>query len=112
MKYLVTFAYANNVEVLIHDSREIADESGQTTEYIDKIKFHSVIIEKKENQTLSDTIEEVKISFHDAKIENENRYWSIEQTWYSIEWIKCIGITPIISDEIEEAIQKHCNDNL
>ena len=108
MKYLVTFAYANNVEVLRHDSRKISDESGQTIEYIDNIKFHSVIIEKKENKTLSDTIEEVKISFHDAKIENENRYWSTEQTWYSIEWIQCIGITPIINDEIEEAIQKHC----
>ena len=110
MKYLVTFAYANNVEVLRHDSRK--DESEQTIEYIDNIKFYSVIIEKKENKTLSDTIEEVKISFHDAKIENENRYWSTEQTWYNIEWIQCIGITPIISDEIEEAIQKHCNDNL
>ena len=54
----------------------------------------------------------MKISFHDTKIENENRYWSIEQTWYSIEWIQCIRITPIISDEIEEAIQKYCNDYL
>jgi hypothetical protein len=53
MKYLVTFAYANNVEVLRHDSRK--DESEQTIEYIDNIKFHSVIIEKKENQTLSDS---------------------------------------------------------
>ena len=109
MKYLVTFAYANNVEVLRHDSRK--DESEQTIEYIDNIKFHSVIIEKKENQTLSDTIEEVKISFHDEKIENENRLWSPEYNWYSIEWIKCIGITPIVNDEIEEAIQKHCNDS-
>ena len=39
-------------------------------------------------------------------------YWFEEahKTYY-VKWAKCVGITPIINDEIEEAIQKHCNDS-
>ena len=39
-------------------------------------------------------------------------YW-FEETSRRFQpiWVKCVGITPIISDEIEEAIQKHCNDS-
>ena len=46
MKYLVTFAYANNVEVLKYTSNNTSDESQPITEYIDKIQFYSVIVEK------------------------------------------------------------------
>ena len=108
MKYLVTFAYANNVEVLKYISNNKSDESQPITEYIDKIQFHSIIVEKNENKTLSDLIEETKMSFYNTKIESENRYWSREQTWYNIEWIKCIGINPIMNDDVEEAIKQHC----
>lgn len=57
MKYLVTFAYANNVEVLKYTSNNTSDESQPITEYIDKIQFYSVIVEKNENKTLSSLIE-------------------------------------------------------
>ena len=48
------------------------------------------------------------MSFYNTKIESENRYWSREQTWYNIEWIKCIGINPTMNDDVEEAIKQHC----
>ena len=110
MKYLVTFAYANNVEILKYISNNTSDESQPITEYIDKIQFYSVIVEKNENKTLSDLIEEAKTSFYNTKIESENCYWSRGKSWYSIEWIKCIGITPIMNDDVEEAIKQHCLD--
>ena len=45
MKYLVTFAYANNVEVLKYISNNKSDESQPITEDVDKIQFHSIIVE-------------------------------------------------------------------
>lgn len=65
-------------------------------------------MKKNENKTLSDLIEEAKMSFYDTKIESENRYWSCEKSLYSIEWIKCIGITPFMNDDVEEAVKQHC----
>ena len=120
MKYLVTFAWAKTVDCVKdfkYDPYSGRDDPDPVTESMNNINFHSVIVRTDENNQLSDRIKEEKEAFLKIKkqeIENLRRRssdWYKYEDEYRVDWIRCVGITPIINDEIEEAIQKHCNDS-
>lgn len=88
MKYLITFAYGNNVECLVDVSYKAI------TKYVvnmDSIKFHYEIIETNDNKNLNTMIEELRLSLFN------NNDWLPD-------WIRLVGITPIINSELEEVI--------
>lgn len=120
MKYLVTFAWAKKVDCVKdfeYEPYSGRDAPYPVTESMNKINFHSVIVRTDEKNQLSDRIKEEKEVFLKIKkqeIENLRRTssdWYKYQDEYRVDWIRCVGITPIINDEIEAAIQKHCNDS-
>ena len=119
MKYLVTFAWAKEVDCVKdfeYDEYSGRDASDPVTESINKINFHSVIVKTDEKNQLSDKIKEEKEAFlkiKEQEIENLRRtssYWQKYQDKYRVDWIRCVGITPIANDEIEIAIKEHCCD--
>lgn len=105
MKYLVTFACGEKKYVINYYDNDL-NGIGSSCVEIDRIAFYTERIETNENQTLSDMIQITKEKFL------KEDYW-FEETSRRFQpiWVKCVGITPIISDKIEEAIQKHCNDS-
>lgn len=108
MKYLVTFAWSNEVEYV--KDLEYDDYASPVKETMNQINFHSVIIKTDEKNQLSDKIKEEKKAFLKIKEkERENSYRRYEYK-YQVDWIKCVGITPVVNDEIEVAIKEHCFD--
>lgn len=117
MKYLVTFAWAKKVDCVKdfkYDPYSGRDDPDPVTESMNKINFHSVIVRTDEKNQLSDRIKEEKEAFLKIKkqeIENLRRRssnWYKYKDKYRVDWIKCVGITPIANDEIEIAIKEHC----
>lgn len=108
MKYLVTFAWSNEVEYV--KDLEYDDYASPVKETMNQINFHSVIIKTDEKNKLSNKIKEEKEAFLKIKEkERENSYRRYEYK-YQVDWIRCVGITPIENDEIEIAIKEHCFD--
>ena len=101
MKYLVTFVCGEEHHVLNY-----YDDDMDGGVEIHGVAFYTEKIETNENQTLSDMIEKTK-----EKLLQEGYWFEEAHKTYYVKWAKCVGITPIINDEIEEAIQKHCNDS-
>lgn len=108
MKYLVTFAWSNEVEYV--KDLEYDDYASPVKETMNQINFHSVIIKTDEKNQLSNKIKEEKEAFLKIKEkERENSYRRYEYK-YQVDWLRCVGITPIENDEIEIAIKEHCFD--
>lgn len=119
MKYLVTFVWAKTVDCVKdfeYDAYSGRDAPYPVTESMNKINFHSVIVRTDEKNQLSDRIKEEKEVFLKIKkqeIENLRRRssdWYKYEDEYRVDWIRCVGITPIANDEIEIAIKEHCCD--
>lgn len=95
MKYLVTFAYSKKTNVITgFDSDYYSDYENPIETDINEINIHSIICKIDENNKLSDKIKEIK----DAFFNNQRNYPDFDN-------FQCIGITPIINDEIEQAIK-------
>lgn len=103
MKYLVTFVCGEKHHVIDYYDEDL-DETGNACVEIHGVAFYTEKIETNENQTLSDMIDKTK-----EKLLKEGYWFEEAHKTYHVKWTKCVGITPIINDEIEEAIQKHCN---
>lgn len=119
MKYLVTFAWAKTVDCVKdfeYDEYSGRDTPASVTESINKINFYSVIFKTDENNQLSDKIKEEKEAFlkikeqEIEKLRRNSSNWYKYQDEYRVDWIRCVGITPIVNDEIEIAIKEHCCD--
>ena len=119
MKYLVTFAWAKAVDCVKdfeYDGYSGRDTPDPVTEIINKINFYSVIFKTDENSQLSDRIKEEKEAFLKTKkqeieeLRRTSSYWYKYQDEYRVDWIRCVGITTIVNDEIEIAIKEHCCD--
>lgn len=76
MKYLVTFAWSNEVEYVKDLEYEYDDDyASPVKETMNQINFHSVIIKTDEKNKLSDRIKEEKEAFLKIKEkERENSY--------------------------------------
>ena len=102
MKYLVTFAYGNYTQDYLTDvSCENYEEYSCEKRYTkisvntcineaNNVKFYSEKVETNNNKKLITLVKEVK----------ENCY----NQHKSSDWIKLVGITPVINDEIAEVI--------
>lgn len=100
MKYLITFAYGNNTRDYVTEiSCDIEYDHGCGFYYIstdtntneaNDVKFYSEKVETNNNKKLITLVKEVK----------ENCY----NQHKSSDWIKLVGITPVINDEIAEVI--------
>ena len=100
MKYLITFAYGNN-------TRDYVTEVSCDTEYDHESEFEYII-------TNTNTDEANNVNFYSEKVETNNDKKLItlvkevenncHKKYKYLEWIKLIGITPIINDEVEEVI--------
>ena len=119
MKYLVTFVWVKIVDCVKdfeYDAYSGRDDPYPVTESMNQINFHSVIVRTDEKTQLSDRIKEEKEAFLKIKkqeIENLRRRssdWYKYKDDYRVDWIRCVGITPIANDEIEIAIKEHCCD--
>lgn len=108
MKYLVTFAWANEVEYV--KDLEYDDYASPVKETMNQINFHSVIIKTDEKNQLSDKIKEEKEAFLKIKEKERKNSYSRYEYKYRVDWLRCVGITPITNDEIEMAIREHCFD--
>lgn len=106
MKYLVTFVCGEQHHVIDYYDEDL-NGTGNACVEIHGVAFYTEKIEPNENQTLSDMIEKTK-----EKLFQEGYWFEEARKNYYVKWAKCVGITPIINDEIEEAIQKHCNDTI
>ena len=100
MKYLITFAYGNN-------TKDYVTEVSCDTEYDHEGGFEYII-------TDANTNEANNVIFYSEKVETNNDKKLItlvketeencrQQNKY-LDWIKLVGITPVINDEIEEVI--------
>lgn len=95
MKYLVTFAYSQKTNIITGFEFDAYSERDYPIEKnINKINLHSIILKIDKNNKLSDKIKEIK----DAFFNNQRKYPDCDN-------FQCIGITPIINDEIEQAIK-------
>lgn len=95
MKYLVTFAYSQKTNIITGFEFDAYSERDYPIEKnINAINFHSIILKIDKNNKLSDKIKEIK----DAFFNNQRKYPDCDN-------FQCIGITPIINDEIEQAIK-------
>lgn len=108
MKYLVTFAWSNEVEYV--KDLEYDDYASPVKETMSQINFHSVIIKTDEKNQLSDKIKEEKEAFLKIKEKERENSYSRYEYKYRVDWLRCVGITPITNDEIEVAIKEHCFD--
>ena len=93
MKYLVTFAWTTEIEFL-KKFRLDAVQSYPIKKDFNKINLHSIIFKIDENNKLSDKIKEVKEAF-----------FNNEKQFSNTDYFQCIGMTPIVNDEIEQAIK-------
>ena len=95
MKYLVTFAYSQNTNVITGFDTDYCENSEYPIQKnINVINIHSIILKIDENNKLSDKIKEVKDAF-----------FNYHSQYHECDNFQCIGITPIINDEIEQAIK-------
>ena len=100
MKYLVTFAYGNN-------TRDYVTEVSCDIEYDHEGGFYYI-------STDTNTNEANNVNFYSEKVETNNDKKLItlvkeaKENCYnqhkSSDWIKLVGITPIINEEIAEVI--------
>lgn len=100
MKYLITFAYGNNTRDYVTEVScdiEYEHEGGfyyistdTNTNEANNVKFYSEKVETNNDKKLITLVREVK----------ENCY----NQHKSSDWIKLVGITPVINDEIAEVI--------
>lgn len=96
MKYLVTFAYSQKTNIITgFEFDAYADKEYPIEADINKINLHSIILKIDKNNKLSDKIKEIKDAFFNNQ---RNKYPDFDN-------FQCIGITPIINDEIEQAIK-------
>lgn len=97
MKYLVTFAYSKKIDVItgFEYNEAYSDEEYPVETNINEINFHSIILKIDKNNKLSDKIKEIKDAFFNNQ---RNKYPDFDN-------FQCIGITPIINNEIEQAIK-------
>ena len=104
MKYLVTFAYGN------HTQDYVTDVSCDNYEEYSCEKKHTYV-----NVNVNTcTGEANNVNFYSEKVETNNDkklitlVKEVEENCYnqhkSSDWIKLVGITPIINDEIAEVI--------
>lgn len=113
MKYLVTFAWSNEVEYvkdLEYEYDDDDDYASPVKETMNQINFHSVIIKTDEKNKLSDRIKEEKEAFLKIKEKERENSYSRYEYKYQVDWIRCVGITPVANNEIEIAIKEHCFD--
>lgn len=95
MKYLVTFAYSQKTNVITGFDKDYCENSEYPIQKnINAINIHSIILKIDENNKLSDKIKEVKDAF-----------FNYQSQYHECDNFQCIGITPIINDEIEQAIK-------
>lgn len=95
MKYLVTFAYSKKTNVITgFDSDYYSDYENPIETDINEINIHSIICKIDENNKLSDKIKEIKDAF-----------FNYQSEYHECDNFQCIGLTPIINDEIEQAIK-------
>lgn len=87
MKYLVTFAYGN------YTQDYVTDVSYDTTNEANNVNFYSEKVETNNDKKLITLVKKVEENCH-----QQNKY---------LDWIKLVGITPIINDEIEEVIDDY-----
>lgn len=107
MKYLITFAYGNNTRDYVTEVAcdiEYEHEGGfyyistdTNTNEANNVKFYSEKVETNNDKTLITLVKEVE-----ENCRQQNKY---------LEWIKLIGITPILNEEIEEVIDSFSNIN-
>ena len=111
MKYLITFAYGRSVECLTdaeytecHNDWGYPSHMDVTTSStnINDVDFYDEIVNDTNNNTLRSLVEEAR-----ARCIRDGAS-------YIPDWIKLVGITPIINDEIETVIDDsqlmHIND--
>lgn len=95
MKYLVTFAYSQKTNIITgFEFDAYSEQDYPIQKNINAINFHSIILKIDKNNKLSDKIKEIKEAFFN----NQREYPDCDN-------FQCIGITPIINDEIEQAIK-------
>lgn len=107
MKYLITFAYGNNTRDYVTEVScdiEYEHEGGfyyistdTNTNEANNVKFYSEKVETNNDKKLITLVKEVE-----ENCRQQNKY---------LEWIKLIGITPILNEEIEEVIDSFSNIN-
>lgn len=103
MKYLVTFAYGNYTQDYVTDvscDTEYDHESGfeyiitdANTNEANNVIFYSEKVETNNHKKLITLVKEAE-----ENCRQQNKY---------LDWIKLVGITPIINDEIEEVIDDY-----
>ena len=94
MKYLVTFALVRTVDVATDFSLYYDNTCETSTTMINETVLHSIIFKVDGNNKLSEKIKEVRDIFFKN---NERKFY--------IKSFECIGITPIVDNEIEQAIK-------
>ena len=100
MKYLITFAYGNYAnDCLIETTCEIRKDYAYNYDYIEvnsdraeanNVNFYSEKVEANNDKKLITLVKEVE-----ENCRQQNKY---------LDWIKLVGITPILNEEIEEVI--------